>query len=607
MSKNRCLRLLKFYLDEGEITEQTYKNARKWLTRPEYAEFSDDVRNLIQPIGLKDAFYTDIPFGTGGRRGLTGAGTNRINARTIGESAQGLAAQILKTDPDGSYAKRGVAIGYDVRVTSEQFATLTAEVLAGNGIRVYLFDAPRPTPVLSFAIRHLNCIAGAIITASHNPPSDNGFKAYWEDGGQLVPPLDKQVLNQVKKVRSIRRMDLAMAIRKKLVTRIGKKVDNAYFRKLKLLTLSPKRNAVIVFSPLHGTGAATIPQALEQFGFKKVHMPPAQLPMDGNFPTVADNYPNPELPAAMAQAVKLAEQVKADVAMASDPDADRLGVFVPDAKGQYVYLSGNQVGAMLAHFICEMRKKNKSMPKSPFMLTTLVSTRMARAVADRYQVKIEDDLLVGFKWMAELLKDEEAAGRNLDDFLFGFEESIGFLRGKFVRDKDAAAGAVTLAELTAWCKARKISLLEYLDELYALYGYFREKQVSKFLRGAAGSEMMEKLMRTLRTSPPKKIGQWKVHAVVDRLSGTRFDSKTRQTTQVSGTKGNVLVFELDSQGKTSITIRPSGTEPKIKHYFTAFGETGKNLGATKKKVDGLIEKIAGATEAMEEQLLKKLG
>ena len=603
MSKARCLRLLEFYLDEGEITPETYKNAKQWLTHAEFAPYRDEVMNLIRPMGLSDSFFQLIPFGTGGRRGTVGVGTNRINARTIAESAQGLANHILASDTGGALKKRGVVISYDVRNTSEEFSVICAEVLAAAGIQVYLFDGPRSTPELSFAIRHLKCAAGVILTASHNPPSDNGFKAYWEDGGQLVAPNDKLVLDQVKRVRKIARMPLSLAKKKKRVRIIGAAVDNAYFNKLQTLDLTPKRNTTLVFSPLHGTGMTTIPRALAQMGFKKVHMPPEQTTLDGNFPTVKDHYPNPEMPAALEVAVELGRKVNADLVMATDPDADRLGVFVPDKKGEFTYLTGNQVGAMLCHFVLDSLSRAKKMPAQPFIITTLVSTKMARAIADSFGVETFDDLLVGFKWMAQLLDRKEKQGEDLSNFLFAFEESIGFLRGSFVRDKDAAAGAVTAAQLAAVCKSKKMSLLDYLDRLYAQYGYFKEIQFSRFLHGSAGSARMDKLMQTLRTSPPETIGGLAVHAIADRQSGIRRVVSTGEAFEIPGAKGNVLVFELDKQGFTSLTVRPSGTEPKVKYYVAAFGQPGPGLAATKKKVEKLVAKLIRGAKALEQKIL----
>lgn len=602
MSKARYLRLLKCYKDLGEISPETYKNAKKWLTNPEYKEYLDEIKRMIRPVELSDSFYQIIPFGTGGRRGTVGVGTNRINERTIAESAQGLANHILKMDKDGKLKKRGVAIGYDVRPTSESYANLVAHILATSGIRVYLFDGPRPTPVLSFAIRHLNCIAGAILTASHNPPTDNGFKAYWEDGGQVVPPNDKLILEQVKKVKKVD-MPANGAKPDRRIMIIGKKVDEGYFAKVAKMALVKQRNATIVYSPLHGTGVVTVPRVLADMGFKRVFMPKEQVEMNGLFPTIKDNYPNPEMPAAMNAAVELGKKKKADLVMASDPDGDRLGVFAPDGTGEFVYLTGNQVGAMLFHFICESLTRAKTMPPDPFMLTTLVSTRMTRAIAESYGAKITDDLLVGFKWMAQVLCEKESNGEDISNFIFSFEESIGFMRGGFVRDKDCVSGAMTIAELTAWCKHKKMRLLDYLDMLYEKYGIFREYQFSKFLRGKEGSVMMDKLMCSIRNNPPRKIGSRKVYAVIDRQTGTRLDVTTGKVTPIKGTKGNVMVFELDKQGYTSVTVRPSGTEPKVKHYFSAFGKPGKNIQNTKKRVDGLIKSLAAATEKMEEEIL----
>lgn len=606
MSKAKSLRLLKVYREQGEISEDTYKNVRKWLTRPEYAPWRDQVMAMIRPVALNDAFYRIIPFGTGGRRGTVGVGTNRINERTIAESAQGLANHILRCDRDGALKKRGVIIGYDVRPTSEAFAAITAEVIAASGIQVHLFDGPRPTPMLSFAIRRLGCVAGVIITASHNPPSDNGFKAYWEDGGQLVPPTDKQVLDQVRRVRTIARMPLAEARKKRCVKKVLARVDEAYFADLKRLAVARERSATVVYSPLHGTGAVSIPRALADLGFKRVHMPAPQVIMDGTFPTIQDNYPNPEVPAAMRSAVELGAQVQADIVMASDPDADRLGVFAPDRKGGFVYLTGNQVGAMLCHFVLDRLRISRRMPPKPFIITTLVSTRMTRAIAASFGVELIDDLLVGFKWMAQVLDRRERRGDDMANFVFAFEESIGFLRGASVRDKDAAAGASTAAQLAAWCRARRMTLLDYLDSLYAKYGYFREAQYAKFLRGSAGSILTDRLMASLRQSPPAAIGGLKVHAVIDRQSGLRRQMATGKTTVVSGATGNVLVFELDREGYSSVTVRPSGTEPKVKHYVAAYGKPAANMDAVRRRVDMRVAKLIAATEVLEESILSSL-
>ncbi len=593
------VRLLDVYRDMGEITEATYRNAKAWLTQPEYAEYRERVFELIRPVPLIDAFYQLIPFGTGGRRGRVGVGSNRLNKRTIGESAQGVAAYIKKQDADGSLAERGVVIARDVRPSSEEFARLTAEVIAANGIKVYLFDGPRSTPLLSFAVRHLHTIAGVVITASHNPPTDNGFKAYWEDGGQMVAPHDKAVLEEVANVGAIERIDLEEAQRAGLIETLDDRVDRAYLEMVRRdYDVCAERDACIVYSPLHGTGVTIVPPALEALGFADVHMPPAQVEMNGRFPTVRDNYPNPEIPAAMDLAVALGRQVNADVVMASDPDADRVGVFVPDGQGDFVYLTGNTVGAMMLEFLLARLRENDRLPAKGYVLTTLVSTKLVRKIGEAYGVEVVDDLLVGFKNMAADILQREENGLDPALMLFSFEESIGYMRSHEVRDKDSAAGACLLAQLAAWCKAHGMSLLDFRKRLYATYGYFKESQFSVFLEGEAGAEQMRYLMDQLRNHPPARIAGYTVYAIVDRLNATRRVIATGKMEKAGPETSNVLIFELSADGLTSLAIRPSGTEPKIKHYIA-------HAGAAKEKatVDETVALLEAEIKRIEREII----
>ncbi|HPM76430.1 MAG TPA: phospho-sugar mutase [bacterium] len=593
------LRLLDVYRDMGEITEVTYRNAKAWLTQPEYAEYRERVCELIRPVPLIDAFYQLIPFGTGGRRGRVGVGSNRLNKRTIGESAQGVAAYIKKQDADGTLAERGVVIARDVRPSSAEFARLTAEVIAANGIKVYLFDGPRSTPLLSFAVRHLHTIAGVVITASHNPPSDNGFKAYWEDGGQMVAPHDKAVLEEVARVGAIERMDLEEAQRAGLVEMLDDRVDRAYLAMVRRdYDVCAERDARIVYSPLHGAGVTIVPPALEALGFADVHLPPAQVEMNGQFPTVRDNYPNPEIPAAMDLAVALGRQVNADVVMASDPDADRVGVFAPDGQGGFVYLTGNTVGAMMLEFLLGRLREQDRLPAKGYVLTTLVSTKLVRKICEAYGVEVVDDLLVGFKNMAAEILQREEKGLDPALMLFSFEESIGYMRSHEVRDKDSAAGACLLAQLAAWGKARGMSLVDFRERLYAKYGYFKESQFSVFLEGESGAEQMRYLMDRLRNHPPAQIAGYAVHAIVDRLTATRRVLATGAVEKTGLETSNVLVFELSADGLTNLAIRPSGTEPKIKHYIA-------HAGAAKEKatVDETVARLEAEIKRIEHEII----
>ncbi len=595
------LRLLDFYRDSGEISETTYRHAKTWLTDPAYAEYREQMLELLRPTALIDSFYQVLPFGTGGRRGTVGIGPNRLNARTIGEGAQGMAAYILSEDRDGSLRKRGVVVAGDVRLSSAEFVRITAEVFAANGVKVFLFDGPRSTPMLSFAVRYLGTIGGVIITASHNPPSDNGFKAYWEDGGQVVEPHDRRILEEVGRVGEIKRLDLETAKKSGLVEMLGDRVDLAYREMaIKDYVFTAEREVKIVYSPLHGSGMTFVPAVLEAAGFKDVHLPAEQTKMDGSFPTVAKNYPNPEMPAAMDVPVALAREIKADIVMASDPDADRMGVFVPDRNGQYVNLSGNCVGALLLDFILERRKAAGTMPPQPYVLTTLVSTKLVRRICEAHGVEVVDDLLVGFKNMAAEILRREQAGQDPANMVFSFEESIGYMISSSVRDKDAAGGVLVAAQMTAWCKAQGRSVLEQLETIYQRYGYYRESQFSVFLEGEAGAERMNYLMDQLRRNPPKQIAGRPVLAVVDRKAQTRTVPATGRTEKFDKPKSNVLVFELADQGQSHVTIRPSGTEPKIKHYLAHQGPLGERA-----QVDAFLMELERETKRLENEILAK--
>ena len=604
----KLLRILDAYLDAGELSVETHNRIRRWLMDSEFAQFQEQVADLIRPKELADAFFQIIPFGTGGRRGPVGVGTNRINLRTIGESAQGLADYIRDQDSvKRELAQAGVVVAYDTRTTSEEFARITVEVLAASGIKTYLFDGPRPTPELSFAVRHLSCTAGVVITASHNPPSDNGFKAYWADGGQVTPPHDEGILNKVRKVDRVYKIPLVEAKKRNLVKIIGAKIDDVYLQMLKKETvLCRERDAIITFSPLHGTGVAIIPTILKSMGFKKLFMPAAQLTMDGRFPTVMNHYPNPEVPEAMDMVVNLARQMKADVAMASDPDADRLGIFAPDKKGNFRYLTGNEVGTLMTWFVLDRLAKQRKLSQRSFVLTTLVSTHMIRKICEDYKIQVVDDLLVGFKYMAEQLHAREKAGEDLSDFVLGFEESIGYLRTRYVRDKDAAIAAVTIAQMTAHLKSKNLTLLDQLDNLYVKFGYHEDIQYNVYLSGVKGFIKMQRLMKALRTTPPEKIAGLKVHAIIDRLAGIHFERKSGKKSPVKGTKGDVLVFWLDAKGSIVLTIRPSGTEPKIKHYISVSApvEKGKKLDAIKAKCRALANRIAESFKEIEGKIIE---
>jgi len=597
---NRYLAILDCYREIGEISEETYRNARMWLTDPAYAEFHEEVLALIRPTPLIDAFYQVLPFGTGGRRGTVGIGSNRLNARTIGESAQGVAAYIIRQDADGSLAARGVVVAHDVRLSSADFAVITAEVLAANGIKVYLFDGPRSTPLLSYAVRHLRAIAGVVITASHNPPSDNGFKAYWEDGGQVVAPHDQAILEAVRQVKEIERLELGRAKEQGLVEVLDGRVEDAYFAMIKRdLDFGGPRAATIVYSPLHGSGLTIVPRALADFGFTDAPMPASQTEMDGRFPTVPDHYPNPEIPAAMGAAIELARQVKGDVVLASDPDADRLGVCVPDGRGDFVYLTGNQFQPLLLDFVLDRLKASGRLPERAYVLTTLVTTKMIRAIAEHHGVEVVDHILVGFKNVADEMRRRELAGLPADRMVFSSEESIGYMLHHEVRDKDSATAAVGAAQMAAYYKAQGKSLLERLHELYTEHGYFADRSFSVFLYGEAGALQMARLMDALRNHPPRQIAGLPIIGITDRRADTFLDVATGRKETLGLAKSNVLAYSLGEGA--SVVIRPSGTEPKIKHYLAYRG-----AWTDRRQVDDRIAELERAVRSLEEELLARL-
>lgn len=587
---------------DGKISDTAYKNAKKWLTDQEFLPFREQLVSLIQKEQfdeLDDAFYTMIPFGTGGRRGTCGIGPNRINTRTIGESAQGLAAYISQF---GSEAKqRGVVIAYDTRNNSREFAEYSAQVLSGNGITTYLFREFRSTPELSFAVRELRTMAGIVISASHNPPSDNGFKVYWEDGGQVVPPHDQAIIAEVNKVRTLHIKNLQEAEQEGLFSYLNDDIDHRYIKQVAALSLIPHRSVRIVYSPLHGTGQTSILPVLRYAGFQDLCLVDAQMPPDGNFPNVHDHFPNPEIPAASAMAMELAQQVDADLGFTSDPDADRLGVFCkhgdPEGKPQWILLNGNQVGVLLTDFIIRTLRDQGRLPEKGVVVKTMVTTDMVSEIAKDYGLLTIDDLLVGFKYIAEVI-------RNLPEdhhFIFGAEESLGYLRGTFVRDKDAATAAILLAEMAAELKSQKRSLHDQLNSLYRKYGYFLEMLENVYVSGAEGAARVTRMMEGLRAQPPLSLAGKRVFEVIDRRAGIALAPETRKTLRpIAGAKGNVLVFVLSEDRHTRVTIRPSGTEPKIKYYGAIRKDA--SLGMSCQEMDQLKAEAREALQSYVESL-----
>ena len=515
---------------------------------------------------IKERFYKELEFGTGGLRGIMGAGTNRMNIYTVGRATQGIADYIKKNTSDGNI--RGVAIAYDSRNMSSDFAKRSALVLCANGIKAYVFDSLRPTPELSFAVRHLGCIAGIVITASHNPPEYNGYKVYWEDGAQVTSPKDKEIINSVNAVNipDVKIMDFDKAVEAGLYVTIGKEIDDEYIKNVKSQALnsyivkSVADSIKIVYTPLHGTGNKPVRRVLSEIGFKNVYVVPEQELPDGNFPTVG--YPNPEDPKAFTLAVKLAKEVGADVIIGTDPDADRVGVLVKNSNGDYTILNGNMTGSLLTNYVLSQRKEKAILPSNGAVIKTIVTTEMIRPIAKDYGVKVFD-VLTGFKYIGEKIKEFEKSGEY--SFIFGFEESYGCLSGTYARDKDSVVASMLIAELTAFYKSQGKTLYDGLEELYKKYGFYREGITSITLKGIEGTERIGFIMDTLRSEPPKDFCGTGVKWIKDYTKDNFKNVITGEEEKNSLPFSNVLYYTLENDDW--VCVRPSGTEPKIKIYY----------------------------------------
>lgn len=529
---------------------------------------------------LDEAFLKDLEFGTGGLRGIMGIGTNRINKYTVGMATQGF-SNYLKSQFSGEIK---VAIAYDSRNNSRSFAKTTANVFSANGIQVYLFEDLRPTPELSFAIRNLDCQGGVVITASHNPKEYNGYKAYWNDGGQLVPPHDKNVIEEVKKISSVDEINFES--NSSLIQEIGEDIDRAYLAMIRNLSLSPgailaNSDMKIVFSSIHGTGITMVPRALEELGFKNVHIVEEQKTPDGNFPTVV--YPNPEETEAMTLALNKAREIDADIVMATDPDADRVGMAVKNLEGDFQLLNGNQTGALLVFYL--MKKwSEKGLKGNEYIGKTIVTTELIRDIANSFHTKCYDTL-TGFKWIADMIRKKEGE----EVFIGGGEESYGYMIGEMVRDKDAVASSVMIAEMAAWAKDQGLSVFKLLLEIYKTYGFYYEELKSITKKGLQGADEIKRMMEGFRTSPPKKLAGSEVTSVIDYLEGVQINSDGKKES-VNFPKSNVLQY-LTEDG-TKVSVRPSGTEPKIKFYFSVRGDLeGASYSEIEKKLKNKIHNL----------------
>lgn len=558
---------------------------RKWInsdfidkeTKKELKEIEDNENEI------EDRFYKNLEFGTAGLRGIIGAGTNRMNKYTVSKATQGLANFIMKENGQD----RGVAISYDSRHMSKEFSEIAANCLNANGIKAYVFENLRPVPELSYAVRKLNCIAGIMITASHNPPKYNGYKVYWEDGAQIVAPKDKAIIEEVNKVQNYedaKTMDKDEAIKLGLYNIIGKEIDDSYIAKLKELSLNPEKikeqeNLKIVYTPLHGTGNMPVQRILKEIGFKEIFVVPEQEMPDGNFPTV--DYPNPEDKKSFKLALDLAKKEEADIVLATDPDADRLGIYAKDSKtGEYMAFTGNMSGMLIAEYVLSQKKEKGILPANGALITTIVSTNLAKAVGKEYGMKVFE-VLTGFKFIGEKIKQFEAT--NEYSYEFGFEESYGCLVGTHARDKDAIVAVMLLCEAAAYYKSQGITLWDQMLNMYEKYGYYKEDTKSITLEGADGAEKIKNILNNLRENPLEVIGNYKVLEFRDYQEEKIININTKEERKTDLPKSNVLYYELENDAWCC--IRPSGTEPKIKCYVGVKGENEEQANNMLKQLE----------------------
>lgn len=554
-------------MDNNTLLNEVIAKAQIWLDGNYNEETKKEVRRLLEAEDrseLIESFYRDLEFGTGGLRGIMGVGTNRMNIYTVGAATQGLSNYLKAQFPD--VPQLSVVIGHDCRNNSRLFSEISANIFSANGIKVYLFEDLRPTPEASFAIRHLGCQSGIILTASHNPKEYNGYKAYWNDGAQMVAPHDENVITEVNKIASVD--DIKFEGNPALIEIIGEEIDKLFIENIKKLSLSPesiKRNSnlKIVYTPIHGTGVKLIPRALKEYGFTNIIAVPEQNVVSGNFPTVVS--PNPEEPAALDMAVKKAIETDADIVMASDPDADRLGIAVKNDKGEWILVNGNQTALLFIYYLIRRWKELGKLNGNQYIVKTIVTTEIIKQIAERNGVEMFD-CFTGFKWIAAVIRENEGK----KEYIGGGEESYGFLPEEFARDKDAVSSCTVMAEIAAWAKDNGKTLFELLQDIYVEYGYGKEKGISVVRKGKSGAEEIAQMMRDFRSNPPKEIAGSKVKVVkdYDSLKMTDLDSGKVSDLIMPATSNVLQYFTEDG---TKISVRPSGTEPKIKFYIEVRG------------------------------------
>ena len=572
------------------MEEEYLKKYKDWLENPiidkKDKEELEAIRNDSEEI--KDRFYKDLEFGTAGLRGVIGIGTNRMNKYTVGKATQGLANYIVKKGMQG----RGVAIAYDSRRMSKEFSEQTALCLNASGIKTYRFNKETPTPELSFAVRELKCISGIVITASHNPPEYNGYKVYWEDGAQIVEPTDKEIIAEVNAIddfSKIKTMSKEEAIKQGLYNEIGEEIDNRYIEELKKLVVNQEainktqKDLKIVYTPLHGTGGILVKRILKELGFENVYVVKEQENPNGEFPTV--EYPNPEDSKAFQLALELAQKVDADIVLANDPDADRLGVYVKDINsGEYIQFNGNMTGNLIAEYILSQKKEHGKLPKNGAIIKTIVSSNLTDAIAKEYNVKLFSTL-TGFKNIAKIIRNFEE-NNNEYECLFSYEESYGCIIGTHARDKDGIVAVMTLCEAACYYKMQGLTLWDQMNKMYEKYGYYKEKQISVTLKGQEGAEKIKLMMENMRNNPPTELAGLKVISVGDYSKQVIHNNLNGENTSTNLPKSNVLYYELEND--SWCCVRPSGTEPKIKFYL---GVKGINSNDAEIKLDELSKEV----------------
>jgi phosphoglucomutase len=563
------------------------KKARAWLDSP----IDEASRNAIltmmneKEAELVESFYRNLEFGTGGLRGIMGVGTNRMNIYTVGMATQGLCNYLMKQFSDRK--EISVAVAHDCRNNSPLFAEITAQICIANGIRAYLFDDLRPTPELSYAIRRLGCQSGVVVTASHNPKEYNGYKVYWEDGGQIINPHDVNIIAEVQRIKSIG--EVKFEGDKSAIITLGEEMDARYIEEVAKLSLNPglieaHSDVKIVYTPIHGTGVRMVPRALKRLGFKNIYHVPEQDVVDGSFPTVVS--PNPEESAALDMALKKADEVGADMVMATDPDADRVGIAIRDDKGKLMLVNGNQTASLLTYYLLSQWSERGKLTGREFMAKTIVTTELIAEMARHYGVSYYD-VLTGFKFIADVIRRNEGKMT----FIGGGEESYGFMIGDFVRDKDAISACAMLAEIAAWARSRYKSMYDILLEIYQKFSLYRESLINVVRKGKSGAEEIQQMMASFRSDPPESLNNSPVVVIHDYLEQESLDVRSGKKTHIDLPRSNVLQFLLEDGSK--ISIRPSGTEPKIKFYFSVYDKLEKreDYEEVKQMLDRRIEKL----------------